>query len=72
MLRFSPLFQVESFRIDNCRLTQEFFNAYPGMADDIMVAEEEPVQIFGIDDHNAAGVGNFAYSNMETDRKSTV
>lgn len=62
MLRYSPLFDVESLNIDSCRMTSKFFEAFPEMADDIRTATSEPLQIFGLDEHEA--VENLAFDNI--------
>ncbi|KAH6694831.1 hypothetical protein BKA61DRAFT_662767 [Leptodontidium sp. MPI-SDFR-AT-0119] len=62
MLRYSPLFDVESLNIDSCRMTSQFFEAFPEMADDIRTATSEPLQIFGLDEHEA--VENLAFDNI--------
>ncbi|KAK0109541.1 hypothetical protein ONS95_002229 [Cadophora gregata] len=62
MLRYSPLFDVESLNIDSCRMTSQFFDAFPEMADDIRTASSEPLQIFGIDDHES--VDNMGFGGI--------
>ncbi|KAH7306140.1 hypothetical protein BKA65DRAFT_578295 [Rhexocercosporidium sp. MPI-PUGE-AT-0058] len=62
MLRYSPLFDVESLNIDSCRMKPQFFEAFPEMADDIRTATSEPLQIFGLDEHEP--VENLAFNNI--------
>lgn len=62
MLRYSPLFDVESLNIDSCRMTPQFFEAFPEMADDIQTATSEPLQIFGLDEHE--GVETLTFGDM--------
>ena len=62
MLRYSPLFDVESLNIDSCRMTSQFFEAFPEMADDIRTASSEPLQIFGLDEHDS--VDNMGFNGI--------
>ncbi|KAH7409031.1 hypothetical protein BKA64DRAFT_386033 [Cadophora sp. MPI-SDFR-AT-0126] len=62
MLRYSPLFDVESLNIDSCRMTSQFFEAFPAMADDIRIASSDPLQIFGLDEND--GVDNMDFGGI--------
>ncbi|CZT51456.1 uncharacterized protein RSE6_12603 [Rhynchosporium secalis] len=53
IIRYSPLFDADSLNINLCRMTAHFFESFPEMADDIQTATSEPLQIFGLDEHEA-------------------
>ncbi|KAL2068644.1 hypothetical protein VTL71DRAFT_14981 [Oculimacula yallundae] len=62
MMRYSPLFDTESLNINLCRMTAQFFESFPEMADDIQTATTAPLQIFGLDEHEA--IENLAFDSV--------